>query len=186
MASTKFKKESFCYESSNSKHAFVRRSTVWDKSNTCVHRVGKENAFSVFDRSEFLCVESCGHSERIKSETLTIKTLHRPGHNLSGQSSVCHRGELEAGATSAHMFAVKKKGVSPTTSVLTCHLLRHYSSVLIPLSRGCWARQMSRFYRDVFSSHHENCKISYAVETNLICLPRDSCVPLSHYIRRVD
>jgi len=66
-------KESFCYGSSNFKHALVRRTTVWDKSNISLHRVGKENAFSVFDRSEFLCVESSGHSERIKSETLTIR-----------------------------------------------------------------------------------------------------------------
>jgi hypothetical protein len=34
---------------------------------------GKKNAISVFDRSDFFCIESCGNSKRIKSETLTIR-----------------------------------------------------------------------------------------------------------------
>ena len=40
---------------------------------------------------------------------LNEKTLHRPGHNLSGQSSVSHLGELDASATSAHMFFLRWK-----------------------------------------------------------------------------
>jgi len=117
------------YESSNSEHAVVRRTTVWDKSNTSVHRVGKENAFSVFDRSEFLCVESCGHSERIKSETLTIR--HCTGQAIIWAVVGLSPRRTERGChVSQHVVCGEKYGVSPTTSVLTCHLL-HHSSVLI-------------------------------------------------------
>ena len=66
---------------------------------------------------------------------LNDKTLHWPGHNLSGQSSVCRRTERGC-HVSPHVVCGEKYGVSPTTSVLTCNLL-HHSSVLIPLSYGC-------------------------------------------------
>jgi hypothetical protein len=181
-------KESFCYGSSSFEHALVRRTTVWDKSNISLHWLGKENAFSVFGRSEFLCVEGSGHSERIKSETLTIR--HCIGRAIDwavSRRSVTAENWTRVPRQPTCFFRGEKKWVfSETASFLTCHLLRRHSFVLIPLSCGCWALQRSRFYTDIFSSHHENCKINFVMETNLICPPRYSCIPLSHYVRRVD
>ena len=73
------------------------------------------------------------------------KTLPRPGHSWAvSRRSVTAENRIRVPRQPTFVYGEKSGfniDVSPTTSVLACHLLRRQSSVLIPLSCGCWAHK---------------------------------------------